>query len=151
MKIERVEVFGVAHEGRVGKAERHRWHHVVEHQLLGAGGAGLCGGLFGRGVVVDDVPHHMSQLLHLAALKVRLQQLEQLGLQGLVHQNVGALGGRHQRGAGDSVTADHDGAALVVKAVAHGWLDGCVVDAEGGYLEALVVQHHHLVALAHGR
>ena len=51
----------------------------------------LRGGLFGCGVVVDDVAHDVGQLLHLAALKVRFQQLEQLGLQGLVHQNVGAL------------------------------------------------------------
>ena len=90
----------------------------------------------------------MSQLLHLAALKVRLQQLEQLGLQGLVHQNVGALGGRHQRGAGDSVTADHDGAALVVKTVANGWLDGCVVDAKGCDFQTLVVEDDHRISLA---
>ena len=122
---------------------------MVEDQLFNTRSLGLPSRLLRRGVVGQDIAKDMRQLRVLLALKLQLQQLDQLGLQGLMQQNIGAFGRCHQGRTLGGVATDHNRAAFVIKPVAHRGLNRRVVDAKGGYFEALVVQHHHLVALAH--
>ena len=105
---------------------------MVKHQCVDIGGIGNFGGLDGRRVIIQRVGQKFGQRIDFCRVQCIRDGLHQLRLQNFVDQNIGVLCRRRKPVAFFRVTADHQRAATIIKAIAIGWRDRRMRHGEGG-------------------
>ena len=99
-------------------------------------------------MVIEDVAGDLGEVFLALGIKASCYRLDQPGLERLVNQQVGILGAGDQRSGFNSVAADNQRAAPVIKPVADPRFDRAMIDPDRGNPEAVLFEHSHRIALA---
>ena len=132
----------IAEEGRIAIVQGLGRDEVVQHQGVHARSLCRIGGLFGGGVIVDDVAHDLGEIGKPLFIQPLFDDRQYGRLQRFMHQEIGT--GRHgvQMGRHGRVTTEDHAATRIVEAIADGGMDGIMLDGEGRHDQAIGTVDH---------
>ena len=115
---------------------------MIEHQVLDSGLLRDAGGVFGRGVVRGNVGSDPGHRRPVVAHCGVVQHGHHRGLQAFVEKDVDSTREFGQRCRGRGIAAEHDGAAAIIKTVAHSRKNRAVSDRECRDRQPVLLQYH---------